>query len=121
MQIHNSPHVSLLICSREESMAFCVISGLMWSTEREYECFRELRPEKGFADLVYVPKRNVNLPNFLIEFKHGKSAEEAIKQIKDKEYFKRFREGDYPNDVRIVGINHDPKSKAHRCLIEKLD
>ena len=120
-EIHNSPNVSLLTYNREESMVFCLISGLMWSTEREYECFRELQSGKGSADLIYVPKRNPQLPILLIEFKYAKSAEEAIDQIKEKEYFSRYRDGDYPNDVLLIGINYSPKTKDHQCLIEKLD
>ena len=83
-EIHNSPNVSLLTYNREESMVFCLISGLMWQTEREYEVFRELQSGKGSADLIYVPKRNMHLPILLIEFKYGQSAEEALNQIKEK-------------------------------------
>ncbi|MBQ8706871.1 MAG: AAA family ATPase [Succinivibrionaceae bacterium] len=120
-EIHNSPNISLLTYNREESMVFCLISGLMWRTEREYECFRELQSGKGSADLIYTPKRNMNLPILLIEFKYGHSAEEALRQIKEKEYFSRYRDGDYSNDVLLMGINYDPKTKAHQCVIEKLD
>ena len=120
-EIHNSPNVSLLTYNREESMVFCLISGLMWCTEREYECYRELQSGKGSADLIYVPKRNIHLPILLIEFKYGQSAEDALNQIKEKEYFSRYRDGDYPNDVLLIGINYNPKTKDHQCLIEKLD
>ena len=120
-EIHNSPNVSLLTYNREESMVFCLISGLMWQTEREYEVFRELQSGKGSADLIYVPKRNMHLPILLIEFKYGQSAEEAMNQIKEKEYFRRYIDGDYPNDVLLIGINYNPKTKNHQCLIEKLD
>ena len=120
-EIHNSPNISLLTYNREESMVFCLISGLMWQTEREYEVFRELQSGKGSADLIYVPKRNIHLPILLIEFKYGQSAEDALNQIKEKEYFSRYRDGDYPNDVLLIGINYNPKTKDHQCLIEKLD
>ncbi len=119
-KIHNSPNVSLLTYNREESMVFWLISGLMWCTERKYECFRELQSGKGSADLIYAPKRNINLPILLIVFKYGLSAEETMRQIKDKEYFKRYREGDYPNDILLIDINYNPKTKEHQCLIEKL-
>ena len=120
-EIHNSPNISLLTYNREESMVFCLISGLMWQTEREYEVFRELQSGKGSADLIYVPKRNIHLPILLIEFKYGKSAEEAMNQIKEKEYFRRYIDGDYPNDILLIGINYNPKTKEHECLIEKID
>ena len=120
-EIHNSPNVSLLTYNREESMVFCLISGLMWQTEREYEVFRELQSGKGSANLIYVPKRNINLPILLIEFKYGQSADEAINQIKEKEYFRRYIDTDYPNDILLIGINYNPKTKEHECLIEKID
>ena len=120
-EIHNSPNVSLLTYNREESMVFCLISGLMWQTEREYEVFRELQSGKGSADLIYVPKRNIHLPILLIEFKYGQSADDALNQIKEKEYFRRYIDGDYPNDVLLIGINYNPKTKEHQCLIEKMD
>ena len=123
-QIHNSPNIpniSLLTYNREESMVFCLISGLMWSTEKEYECFRELQSGKGSADLVYVPKRNARLPVLLIEFKYGRSAEKALHQIKEKEYFSRYRNGDYQNDILLIGISYNPKTKDHQCVIEKLN
>ena len=120
-QIHNSPNISLLTYNREESMVFCLISGLMWSTEKEYECFRELQSGKGSADLVYVPKRNARLPVLLIEFKYGRSAEKALHQIKEKEYFSRYRNGDYQNDILLIGISYNPKTKDHQCIIEKMN
>ena len=61
------------------------------------------------------------VPILLIEFKYGQSAEEAMNQIKEKEYFSRYRDGVYPNDVLLIGINYNPKTKDHQCLIEKLD
>ena len=102
-------------------MVFCLISGLMWRTEQEYECFRELQSGKGSADLIYVPKRNDSLPVLLIEFKYGPNAGDALKQIKEKEYFSRYRDGDYPNDILLIGISYNPKTKTHTCIIEKLD
>ena len=120
-EIHNSPNVSLLTYNREESMVFCLISGLMWRTEREYECYRELQSGKGTADLIYVPRSNRNLPILLIEFKYNQSAEEALKQIKEKEYFSRYQNGDYPNDVLLIGINYNRKTKDHQCIIEEMD
>ncbi len=119
-KIHNSPNVSLIGYNSEEALVFCVIAGLMWRTESDYECFRELQTGKGYADVIYVPKRNGSLPILLIEFKHDTSAEDAMSQIKEKEYFSRYRDGDYPNEVIMIGLNYSSKNKEHQCLIEKL-
>lgn len=71
----------------------------------------------GFADLVFKPRENVSKPALIVELKQGHSAEEAIKQIKERKYTDQVRE--YSNDILLVGINYDEKSKHHSCIIEK--
>ena len=72
---------------------------------------------KGFADVVYLPKRNVDKPALIIELKWNKSVQGAIAQIKEKEY-SAWLEG-YTGEILLVGINFDEK-KGHTCVIEKL-
>ena len=117
--VHNSPAVSLLDYNDEESLTYCVMTGLLWSTLGKYITRREEQAGKGRADLVYEPMLNGITPLILIEFKYDGSAEEAIAQIKKQEYFKRYS-GQYRNII-IVGINYSTKTKDHQCLIEKLD
>ena len=117
--VHNSPAVSLLDYNDEESLTYCVMTGLLWSTLGKYITRREEQAGKGRADLVYEPMLNGTTPLILIEFKYDGSAEEAIAQIKKQEYFKRYS-GQYRNII-IVGINYCTKTKNHQCLIEKLD
>ena len=116
--IHNSPAVALLDYDDEESLTYCVMTGLLWSTLDDYSYHREDQAGKGRVDLVYEPITR-RQPLILIEFKYDDSAEEAIKQIKEKEYFKRYA-GQYRNII-LVGINFSTKTKDHQCLIEKLD
>ncbi|SFP63312.1 PD-(D/E)XK nuclease superfamily protein [Ruminobacter amylophilus] len=116
--IHNSSVVSLLDYNDEESLTYCVMTGLLWSTLDDYSYHREDQAGKGRVDLVYEPITR-RQPLILIEFKYDDSAEEAIKQIKEKEYFKRYA-GQYRNII-LVGINYSTKTKDHQCLIEKLD
>ena len=117
-EIHNSTAVSLLDYNDEESLTYCVMTGLLWSTLDDYNYHREDQAGKGRVDLVYEPITD-KLPLILIEFKYDSSAEEAINQIKTKEYFKRYTR-QYHNTV-IVGINYSTKTKDHQCMIEKLD
>ena len=116
--IHNSPAVALLDYNDEESLTYCVMTGLLWSTLDDYSYHREDQAGKGRVDLVYEPITR-RQPLILIEFKYDDSAEEAIKQINEKEYFKRYA-GQYRNII-LVGINFSTKTKDHQCLIEKLD
>ena len=117
-EIHNSSSVALLDYNDEESLTYCVMTGLLWSTLDDYSCHREDQAGKGRVDLVYEPITR-RQPLILIEFKYDSSAEEAITQIKMQEYCKRYV-GQYRNII-IVGINYNTKTKDHQCLIEKLD
>ena len=117
--VHNSPAVALLDYNDEESLTYCVMTGLLWSTLGKYITHREEQAGKGRVDLVYEPAIKGTTPLILIEFKYDGSAEEAIAQIKKQEYFKRYT-GQYRNII-IVGINYSTKTKAHQCMIEKMD
>ena len=77
----------------------------------------ELPTGKGFADVVYLPKRNVNVPALIVELKWDKSANGAIAQIKKNAYVS-WIEG-YTGDILLIGINYSKKDKKHTCVIEK--
>lgn len=77
----------------------------------------ELPSGKGFADVVYLPRRNVNRPALVVELKWDQKADGAIRQIKEKKYAS-WIEG-YTGDILLVGINYDKEEKVHECVIEK--
>lgn len=77
----------------------------------------ELSSGKGFADAVYLPRRNVNRPALVVELKWDQKADGAIRQIKEKKYAS-WIEG-YTGDILLVGINYDKEEKVHECVIEK--
>ena len=119
-EVHNSPSVSIYDYNSESALTFCVITGLLWSTLDDYDYHREDQSGKGRVDLVYEPTVRGSDPLILIEFKFGESAETAIQQIKTQEYYMRYTKK-YTRNIILVGINYDPKTKEHQCLIEKLD
>ena len=53
----------------------------------------------------------------IIELKNNKSAESAIRQIKEKKYDDLLDH--YRGDLLFVGINYDPDTKEHQCKIEE--
>ena len=118
--VHNSPSVSIYDYNSESALTFCVITGLLWSTLDDYDYHREDQAGKGRVDLVYEPSVKGSEPLILIEFKYGESAETALRQIKTQEFYKRYTKK-YTKNIILVGINYDPKTKDHQCLIEKLD
>ena len=77
----------------------------------------ELSSGKGFADVVYLPRRNVNRPALVVELKWDQKVDGAIRQIKEKKYAS-WIEG-YTGDILLVGINYDKEEKVHECVIEK--
>lgn len=107
---------SLLEYNDENSLA-CSVFLAYYSAKAYYmPPIRELPTGKGFADVVYLPRREEAKPALLIELKWGQSAETAITQIKEKQYVQVLQE--YTGNILLVGINYDKKSKEHQCAIE---
>lgn len=100
-----------------------VIKLAYFSYRDHYLKFEELPAGAGYADLVYLPKKNSPLPALVIEMKWNKSAEGAIAQIKNKRYPEAIR--DFGGEVLLVGINYEKDAPAgerkHTCVIEKME
>lgn len=109
---------SVLKYNDENSLA-CVTSLAYYSARVYYIEVREFPAGKGFADIVYVPRRNhMDKPAMIVELKWNRSAEGAIAQIKERKYVKALEE--YSGNILLVGINYDKESKKHECVIEEV-
>ena len=99
-----------------------VVKLAYFSYKDYYLKFEELPAGNGYADIVYLPKKDSPLPALVIELKWNKSAVGAIEQIKDKHYPDAIK--DYGGEILLVGINYDKDAPAgerkHTCKIEKL-
>lgn len=63
------------------------ISLALYSARNFYTVHRELAGGKGFADLVFIPRKKFQeKPALVVELKWDKMVEGAINQIKKKEY-----------------------------------
>ena len=82
----------------------------------KYTVIKELPTGKGYADLALIPYVP-NIPAIIIELKNNKSAESAIKQIKEKKYDELLEH--YRGELLFVGINYDADIKEHQCRIEE--
>ena len=85
----------------------------------DYCDFQELPGGKGYADILFFPKKNSKKPALLIELKWNHSAGGAIEQIKEKGYCDAI--SSCGGDILLVGINYDEKEKVHTCQIEKFE
>ncbi len=109
-------NTSILRYNDENSLS-CVISIAYYSARKTHTIERELPAGKGYADLVFRPRKNNSNPAMIVELKCDKSAEDALEQIKKKQYTDCLK--DYSGEVLLVGINYDKENKNHNCRIEK--
>ena len=112
----HSDNTSILKYNDENSLS-CVISLAYYSARKTYTIERELPAGKGYADLVFRPRKNNSNPAMIVELKYDKSAEGALAQIKKKQYTDCLK--DYSGEILLVGINYDKENKSHNCRIEK--
>ena len=109
-------HTSILSYNDENSLA-CVLSIAYYYAGNDHIIHRELATGKGFADLVLIPRKNVDSPAIVIELKYNKDADTAISQIKRKDYPAKITQ--YTDNLLLVGVNYDRETKQHECHIEK--
>ena len=83
----------------------------------QYLKMEELPSGHGYADIVYIPKKQSFLPAMVIELKWNQTAKGAIAQIKNRNYPAVLES--IGNDLLLVAINYDAKTKLHTCIIEK--
>lgn len=113
----HTDNTSILKYNDENSLS-CVISLAYYSARKTYTIERELPAGKGYADLVFRPRKNNSNPALIVELKYDKSADSALEQIKQKNYFDCLK--DYSGEILLVGINYDKDNKCHTCRIEKI-
>ena len=110
-------NTSILSYNDENSLA-CVLSIAYYYASNDYIIHRELATGKGFADLVLIPRKNVDSPAIVIELKYDKAVDTAIEQIKRRHYSNKVAQ--YTDNLLLVGITYEIGSKQHKCRIEKL-
>jgi uncharacterized protein with NRDE domain len=116
IDLAHDEHTSILSYNDENSLA-CVLSIAYYYAASDYIIHREYATGKGFADLVLIPRKNVDSPALVIELKFNQDVDTAIDQIKRKEYPTKIAQ--YTDNLLLVGINYNRETKKHECHIEK--
>ena len=113
--------VASILTYNDENSLGAAIGLAYYSARKDYRLIRELPTGRGFADIVFLPLPAVNKPALVVELKYDKSAQAAIRQIKDKHYTQAL-EG-YAGEILLVGINYDREKadKQHSCVIERVE
>ncbi len=120
---HNTESPILSYNSEIELSA--VVNLCYLSARNKYRIEREDKAGKGFADFIFYPERK-NEDCIIIELKADGTPEEAVAQIKEKNYALRFqgtlgKESPYTGRILAVGIGYSKQTKEHRCKIERLE
>ena len=97
-----------------------VIKLAFFAYKDKFTQLEELAGGEGYADIVYLPKKAVDMPILVIELKWNKTAETALDQIRRKHYPDVLQNRD--EQILLVGISYDKDDpdKKHTCIIEEL-
>ncbi|MCD8110661.1 MAG: ATP-binding protein [Clostridiales bacterium] len=113
---------SILRYNNEASLSSAIMIAY-YTARRIYKIIPEFPQGKGFADLVFLPRRGSDKPVMVVELKYDKDADTAIRQIHENRYDGDLKK--YFGNLLLVGINYDKDAKGvnakkHSCVIEKI-
>ena len=119
---HNTE--SPILSYNNEIELSAIVNLVYLSARNKYRIEREDKAGKGYVDFIFYPW-NISEPCIILELKVDSSPEEAIQQIRDKDYILRFRgklgeNRNYTGKILGVGISYDRETKEHQCKIEIL-
>ena len=120
IELAHDTYTSVLKYNDENSLS-CVLTMAYFTAPGYYNIIREMPAGKGFADFVFIPRSNAGFrPAMVVELKYNKSADTAIRQIKENRYHGAL--SGYSDKILLVGISYDAEGKDkkhHTCVIEE--
>ena len=113
-----------LLSYNNETELSAIVNLVYLSARERYRVEREDKAGTGFVDFIFYPEEKGDT-GIILELKIDHTPEEAIKQIRDKQYVLRFKGklGEKPKvtgRTLAVGISYDRKTKEHHCKVEDL-
>ena len=120
---HNTE--SPILSYNNEAELSAVVNLVYLSARDKYRVEREDKAGKGYVDFIFYPIKSKD-DCIILELKVDHSPEEAIVQIKEKDYLLRFsgkiaEEKRYTGRILLVGIGYDKETKEHRCQVEVVE
>lgn len=103
-----------------------VLVTLVYLAARDfYRIEREDKAGIGYVDFIFYPETDHKADCIILELKVDHTADEALQQIKDREYALKFegklgKPSRYTGRVLGVGIAYNRSKKEHTCKIEVL-
>ena len=123
IQYAHNTEVPILSYNNETELS-AIINLVYLSARDQYRVEREDKAGKGYVDYIFYPVR-YDQDCIILELKVGHTPEEAIAQIKEKEYALRFKgktaaQDKYTGRILAVGISYNKETKEHSCKVEEL-
>lgn len=120
---HNT-EAPLLSYSNETELT-ALVNLVYLAARDDYRVEREDKAGIGYADFIFYPETDRNADGIILELKVNHTAEEALRQIKDKKYALKFErklgeKRKYTGRILGVGIAYNKETKVHSCKIEVL-
>lgn len=113
------------ILSYNSEIELSAVVNLVYLSARDkYRVEREDKAGEGYVDFIFYPEqRNANA--IILELKIDSTPEEAISQIKQKNYVFRIKgklgeKPKYTGKILAVGISYSRKTKEHFCKVEEI-
>lgn len=124
LELAHDTESPILSYSHETELS-AVVNLVYLSARDSYRVEREEKAGKGFVDFIFYPEIPPATDGIILELKVDHSPEEAIAQIKEKNYAARFggrtaKSGTKPQRILLVGIGYDRRKKKHSCKIESM-
>ena len=113
-----------ILSYNNETELSAIINLVYLAARDQYKVEREDKAGKGYVDFIFYPVR-YDQDGIILELKVNHTPEEAIAQIKEKEYALRFRgkiseKSKYTGRILAVGISYNKETKEHSCKVEEL-
>ena len=109
-----------------ETELSAVVNLVYLSARDRYRVEREDKAGEGFVDFIFYPAKR-NEDGIILELKVNHTADDAIRQIKERQYALRFEgkigeKPEYTGRILAVGIAYDKddRTKRHECKVEVL-
>lgn len=114
-----------LLNYNNETELTAVVNLVYLAARDMYRVEREDKAGKGFVDFIFYPVVDRSADCIILELKVGHTPEEAIHQIRGKNYALRFQgklgeKSKYTGRILAVGISYDKEKKRYLCKIEVL-
>ncbi len=116
---------SPLLSYNSESELTVLITLVYLAARDSYRIEREDKAGIGYVDFIFYPETDYKADAIILELKVDHTAEEALRQIRDKRYALKFEgklgeKRKYSGRIFGVGIAYNKKTKEHTCKIEVL-